>query len=68
MNDIGNDINAAYEDGFKDGYKAKDDEVIRCKDCRYWNNFSSGHCMLHDIRPTPLIMVDWYCADGKRRK
>ena len=41
-------------------------EVVRCKDCKHWNPNGIGICKLHDIRPTPLIMDDFYCADGEK--
>lgn len=42
-------------------------KIVRCKDCKYWNPNGIGICKLHDIRPTPIIMDDWFCADGERR-
>lgn len=42
-------------------------EVVRCRDCKYWYPNGIGICKLHDIRPTPIIMDDWFCADGERR-
>jgi hypothetical protein len=42
-------------------------QVVRCRDCKHWNPNGIGYCKLHDIRPTPLIMDDWFCADGERR-
>lgn len=42
-------------------------EVVRCRDCKYWNTNGIGICKLHDIRPTPLIMDNWFCADGERK-
>lgn len=41
--------------------------VVRCKDCKHWNPNGIGICKLHDIRPTPLMMDNWFCADGERR-
>ena len=41
-------------------------EIVRCRDCKYWNPNGIGYCKLHDIRPTPLIMDDWFCADGMK--
>ena len=41
--------------------------VIRCKDCKHWNPKGIGICKLHDIRPTPLMMDNWFCADGKAK-
>ena len=41
--------------------------VVRCKDCKHWNPNGIGICKLHDIRPTPLMMDNWFCADGKAK-
>ncbi len=41
-------------------------QVVRCRDCKHWNPNGIGICKLHDIRPTPLMMDDWFCADGER--
>lgn len=45
-------------------------EVVRCKDCIHAKKINGWFvaCDLHDIRPTPLIMDDWFCADGKRKE
>lgn len=40
--------------------------IVRCKECKHWNPNGIGICKLHDIRPTPLMMDDWFCADGER--
>lgn len=42
--------------------------LVRCKDCKHWNAGAIGICKLHDIRPTPIIMDDWFCADGERKE
>ena len=49
----------AYDRGqYMQGYKDRDDQIVRCKDCKhrlecdYW--IENGD--------------DWFCADGKRRE
>lgn len=42
--------------------------VVRCIECKHWNQNGIGICKLHDIRPTPLMMDNWFCADGKVKK
>ena len=54
------------------GYESKKQEVVRCKDCKYWHreihdgieyfNFSS--CDLNHYGDGH----DFYCADGKRKE
>ena len=36
-------------------------EVVRCKDCKHWNE-AYHDCSIH-FPPSP----DWFCADGERR-
>jgi len=58
-----------YDRGqYQKGYRDRDDEIVRCKDCKYhapdmccnhpieWNNGESrNHCN-----------PNWFCADGER--
>ena len=44
-------------------------ELVRCRDCRYYNNNAEQKkagkwlpCMV------PIKDGDWYCADGERRR
>lgn len=43
-------------------------EVVHCRECKHWNPNGIGICKLHDIRPTPLMMDDFFCADGERKE
>lgn len=63
----------SFGDGYAEGYKAKDQEIVRCKDCAYAlfkEGVQQGHIVCtkpfterwQSIRPN-----NWYCADGKRR-
>ena len=37
-------------------------ELIRCKDCKYWEDHEN--CSVYDLeRPE-----DWFCADGERKE
>mgnify|MGYP007013865240 CR=1 FL=1 len=54
----------AYANGYDTGYEKRDDELVRCKDCKYGEPGACGYgvdCdgVWHD--------ADWFCADGKRR-
>lgn len=44
-------------------------EVVRCKDCKHCKVLNKWflYCTLHDIKNTPLIMDNFFCADGERR-
>ena len=48
----------SFNDGYAEGYKAKNQEIVRCKDCAK--------------RPCVFVIANertdnWYCANGKRR-
>ena len=51
----------AYKNGYETGYEKRDDEIIRCKDCKSYNK------QMHYCRDSERACVpDWYCADGER--
>ena len=52
----------AYANGYDTGYEKRDDELVRCKDCKHWEK-STGHCPYNSI----FTADDWFCADGERR-
>ena len=54
----------AYKSGYSKGYEKREDEIVRCKDCKHGNPGACGDgidCdgVWHD--------ADWFCADGERR-
>ena len=62
-----------YEEAYRKGYAQRDADIIRCKDCKWWQN---GICMndnvsrmIHDCGCYPDFMTDghWYCPEGKRK-
>lgn len=53
----------SFGDGYAEGYKAKDQEIVRCKDCIHYDrdeNCKLGTCLENGVCSTP----DWFCADG----
>ncbi len=52
----------AYAKGHETGYTKRDEEIIRCKDCKYNDD---GECIIKagwfPVKP------EWFCADGERR-
>ena len=32
-----------YAEGYRDGYSKRDEEIVRCKDCRYWQDNNGGY-------------------------
>ena len=62
----------AYRRGYMDGYDSRENEIVRCMDCRYWlpmNRFQedyqpgNGECELNCW----IRQMDWFCADGRRK-
>lgn len=52
--------------GYMSGYRARDEEIVRCKDCIYvWKHENgcyecgNGFCE---------VKADFYCADGERKE
>ena len=41
-------------------------EIVRCKDCRYWDKRTDG-CghLTGTIAPIVKTHADWFCADGE---
>ena len=55
-----------YEEAYRNGYKAREAELIRCKDCKF-NKFSiTDRWILCKLTRIPQ-KNDWFCADGERR-
>lgn len=61
-----------YSEAFKNGYNARNDEIVRCKDCKYGKIHPCAEyttclkeysCLYMNTRSS-----DWYCADGERKE
>lgn len=55
-----------YEAGFRDGWKARDAEIVRCKYCKHHEDESPGMVYCPD-QVGGWVSDDFYCADGERR-
>lgn len=53
----------AFSKGRDTGYVERDEEIVRCKDCKYHDNEKDVNFCDCGNRPD-----DWFCADGKRRE
>lgn len=54
---------------YKRGYEDREQEIVRCRDCKYWKN---GY-MNFDVHPwLPCMEIEtnsgWFCGSGKRRE
>ena len=49
----------AYHRGYESGFQKRDDDIVRCKDCKHNNPFG---CDKHNI----IVSDIYFCADGER--
>lgn len=58
-----------YEDAYERGYRACDNAIVRCKDCRYAPGNIYGYtCKIHEYLGSVSFMGDpdnFFCAKGK---
>jgi len=70
-----------YEKGFENGYKQRDDEIIRCKDCKYFESrdytyYKTTECENQHVRNMTngddmtifCPEEDFYCPYGERKE
>lgn len=50
----------SFGDGYAEGYKAKAQEIVRCKDCK-WRNTNACFC-----KSKYDVQEDWYCSEAQR--
>lgn len=63
MMDIGKELQAAFDDG----YAARDKEIVRCGECKYWEE-ESTFCLNKEGCYGSETTADWFCADGERKE
>ena len=60
----------------EDGFLHFGDELVRCKDCKWWelvdDYYAKGYgkctCPTSVIKSLSFLNEDWYCADGERKE
>lgn len=58
----------AYAHGYDTGYQERDEEIVRCEDCKHYKDgFCYNPNTFDDEKTCGNTTPDWYCADGKRR-
>lgn len=57
-----------HSDGFRIGYESRDNEIVRCKDCKHFTEgMAVGMCKRIQDRPIIPMMYDDFCSRGERR-
>lgn len=62
-----------YEKGYADGIRARDSEIVRCKDCKHWVtvvDHKKAEYGLCDAMKTPIGVTprNGYCYKGERKE
>jgi hypothetical protein len=52
----------AYAKGHETGYTERDEEIIRCKDCK-WKGTYACFCKAKDD-----VQDDWFCSEGELKE
>ena len=57
----------AYRRGYATGYTKREDEIIRCMDCKWNSGYGRGMyvCFCTCYRTGTPHKDDWFCADGE---
>lgn len=53
----------AFRRGEETGYTKRDEEIVRCKDCKHYDG---NECMIK--MGWFAVLPDWFCADGERKE
>lgn len=68
MSVIADMIKQAYDDG----YVARDKEIVRCGECKYYSKYRCPNDMMLWTHICALgcgtCGEDWFCADGERKE
>jgi len=57
------DIGKELQDAFDDGYRKRDAEIIRCKDCKHYDGSYPMCCRYEET-----IKPDDYCSYGEKKE
>ena len=60
------DVGKQLQDAYDEGYKQRDSEIVRCKDCVYYHKADRGHPDTEWCKRLicGTVKPDFYCADG----
>ena len=57
----------AFRKGEETGYTQRDEEIVRCKDCKHGEKCNSVYLCGKSRGFGIAHEQDWFCADGERR-
>ena len=62
----------AYANGYDTGYEKRDDNIVRCRDCKFWsaeriNDYNKCKRWINVGVKNFATMGNWFCADAERR-
>ena len=61
-----------YGKGYQNGYEKRDEEIVRCEDCKHWMtvvmNPASGLCKWHSKFGTVTTKHNDFCSYGEREE
>ena len=58
----------AYANGYDTGYEKRDEENVRCLDCKWAEASDSQHTWCDHVDHDFCHDNDWFCADGERKE
>ena len=61
-----NQYKTGYLDGLSDGRRARDSEIVRCKDCKHRQQYDCNNITL--VGTKCGVTDEWFCADGERKE
>ena len=53
-----------YADGRMDGYNKRDEEIVRCRECKWWGDIG---CAINIVDKSDNPKEDDFCSFGERR-
>ncbi len=56
-----------YVEGYRDGYSKRDEEIVRCKDCKAWKQYDDLNLGGCELFPEYNKIGDWFCNFGERK-
>ena len=62
-----NGYDNGFDEGWKKGWQSREDEIVKCKDCKHRDPEDKKCDCGHDIHWQLPRPDNWFCADGEKR-